>query len=345
MKQYKELVYAALSGSVEQDRTGVGTIGIFGHQMRFDLRNGFPLVSIKRTNFKPIFEELMWFLRGETNIATLNAKIWDEWAYEKYVKRCSVNDSSVNQWMRNNGDGTLGMYTQEEFKNHINTDAEFAAEFGDLGPVYGKQWRSWLAVTPTYKKDCYELKTIDQIAKAIETLKKSPRSRRIIVSAWNPADVDNMALPPCHSLFQFYAQTIPPAERLYYALQKMKLDINEDELDAFNVPKYYLSLQLYQRSADIGLGVPFNIASYALLTELMAAETNMVAKDFIHTLGDAHVYLNHVEKMTEVVNNDSYPLPKLKIINKRERLEDYKFEDVQLIGYKSHPFVKLPVAV
>ncbi len=264
MRQYHDLMEHVLRHGVRKDdRTGTGTISVFGHQMRFDLSEGFPMVTTKKLHLKSIIHELLWFLKGDTNIAYLKANgvsIWDEWA-----------------------------------------DAE-----GNLGPVYGKQWRSWAAP---------DGRTIDQIAGLVAMLRKNPDSRRLIVSAWNPADVEAMALPPCHCLFQFY------------------------------VADGKLSCQLYQRSADIFLGVPFNIASYALLTLMLAQVTGLKLGDFVHTLGDAHLYLNHVEQAELQLTRPLRPLPTMQLNPAVTDLFGFTFEDFTLVGYDPHPAIKAPVAV
>ncbi len=263
MQNYLDLLQLVLErGQEKTDRTGTGTRSIFGHQMRFDLASGFPLVTTKKVHLKSIIYELLWFLRGETNVAYLRRNgvtIWDEWA-----------------------------------------DAN-----GELGPVYGSQWRSW--PTP-------DGKTIDQIAELVHSLKHNPDSRRHIVSAWNPAQIKDMALPPCHALFQFY------------------------------VADGRLSCQLYQRSADLFLGVPFNIASYALLTLMLAKVLDYQPGEFIHTLGDAHIYLNHFDQVKEQLSRQPYQLPTMSL-PKRGCLEDYDFPDFVLENYQCHPAIKAPIAV
>ena len=264
MKQYLDLMQKVLDeGQEKSDRTGTGTLSIFGHQMKFDLSKGFPLVTTKKVHLKSIIHELIWFLQGSTNISYLKengVSIWDEWADEN----------------------------------------------GDLGPVYGAQWRSW----PDGNNG-----TIDQIENLINGINNNPDSRRHIVSAWNPALVDEMALPPCHSLFQFY------------------------------VANGELSCQLYQRSADIFLGVPFNIASYALLTHMIAQVCNLKAGKFVHTLGDAHLYINHLEQAKLQLSREVMGLPELKLSSNVNNIFDFKFEDIELVTYESRPAISAPIAV
>ncbi len=264
MKQYHELMKRILSeGSKREDRTGTGTLSVFGHQMRFQLQEGFPLVTTKKVHLKSIIYELLWLLRGDTNIGYLRENgvhIWDEWADER----------------------------------------------GDLGPVYGKQWRSWQAP---------DGHTIDQISMVIDNICKNPFSRRHLVVAYNPADVGQMALPPCHAFFQFF------------------------------VSEGRLSCQLYQRSADVFLGVPFNIASYALLTMMVAQVTGYAPGEFIHTFGDAHLYLNHLEQARLQLTREPRPLPKMCLNPERKNIFDFKYEDFQLVGYDPHPHIKAEVSV
>jgi len=264
MRQYLDLMERILADGVEKrDRTGTGTLSVFGHQMRFNLDDGFPLVTTKKLHLKSIIHELLWFLRGDTNIKYLNERgvtIWDEWADER----------------------------------------------GDLGPVYGQQWRSWPAADGG---------AIDQIAGVIAAIKRNPDSRRLIVSAWNPAEVDKMALPPCHCLFQFY------------------------------VARGRLSCQLYQRSADVFIGVPFNIASYALLTQMVAQVTDLAAGDFIWTGGDCHLYLNHLEQARLQLGRLPRPLPRMRLNPAVKDLFAFAYDDFALEGYEPHPHIKAPVAV
>ena len=264
MKQYHDLLKHVLStGSVKSDRTGTGTISVFGYQMRFNLQEGFPLLTTKKLHTRSIFHELLWFLKGETNIQYLKdnkVTIWDEWADEN----------------------------------------------GNLGPVYGKQWRSW---------EASDGRTFDQITNVIDQIQKNPDSRRLLVIAFNPADIEKMALPPCHAFFQFY------------------------------VANGKLSCQLYQRSADIFLGVPFNIASYALLVHMVAQVCNLEVGEFIHTLGDAHIYSNHLEQVRVQLSRECKPLPQLKLNPQVKNIFDFKYEDIEIVGYDPHPAIKAEVAV
>lgn len=264
MKQYHDLMEHVLkNGAKKEDRTGTGTLSVFGHQARYNLAEGFPLVTTKKLHLKSIIHELLWFLQGETNI--------------KYLK-----DNGVSIWN------------------------EWADEEGNLGPVYGSQWRSWQGANG---------ETIDQITAVVNQIKKNPDSRRLIVSAWNVAEIDKMALPPCHAFFQFY------------------------------VADGKLSCQLYQRSADIFLGVPFNIASYALLTMMMAQVTGLGYGDFVHTMGDAHLYSNHIEQAKLQLTRDFKMLPQMKLNPDVKNIFDFKFEDFKLEGYDPHPTIKAPIAV
>lgn len=332
MRQYHNLLSHVLDkGVTKTDRTGTGTIGVFGWQMRFNLNEGFPLVSTKKLHLRAIVHELLWFLKGETNIKYLNdnkVTIWDEWADEQ----------------------------------------------GDLGPVYGKQWRSWMGL---------DGKVHDQISEAIRLLKTSPDSRRIIVSAWNVGELSEMALMSCHVLFQFNTEPLTLAERVDYSnLRTQKAQDAHDEsghpadvawfylsvetlyqytrvpsnetytekhghatLDEMGIPRYRLSCLLYQRSADSFLGVPFNIASYALLTHMVAQVVNMVPGDFIHTFGDLHIYSNHLEQVKEQLSRELRPLPKLSLNPDIKDIFDFKYEDIKIVGYDPHPAIKAPVAV
>lgn len=311
---YLDLLQHILDTGVEKgDRTGTGTISIFGYQMRFDLSKGFPLLTTKRVPFKLIASELLWFIQGDTNIRYLlehNNHIWDEWAFKKWVESSEYDGPDMTNFgLRAAKDPEFAKVLDEQmklFNDKILSDDEFAKKYGDLGPVYGKQWRSWPAENG---------ETIDQLKKVIEQIKRNPNSRRLIVSAWNPAEVDEMALPPCHTFFQFY------------------------------VAEGKLSCQLYQRSADVFLGVPFNIASYALLTHLIAHECGLEVGEFIHSFGDTHIYLNHLEQVKEQLSREPRALPTLNINPEKTSIFDIELEDLSIEGYDPHPTIKAPVAV
>ncbi|KIL48865.1 thymidylate synthase [Jeotgalibacillus alimentarius] len=313
MKQYHELLEKVLKeGTSKSDRTGTGTISLFGHQMRFDLQEGFPLVTTKRVPFKLIVSELLWFIKGETNIKYLlehNNHIWDEWAFKNWIESSDYSGPDMTDFgLRSLEDEAFREQYQEQmkiFQDKILQDQSFADKFGDLGSVYGKQWRNW-------KKSNGE--TIDQLQDVIHSIRHSPDSRRHIVSAWNPEDVPTMALPPCHTLFQFY------------------------------VADGKLSCQLYQRSGDLFLGIPFNIASYALLTHLIANECGLAVGEFIHTIGDAHIYSNHVEQVKTQLVRDFKDSPILSS-NSEKSIYDLTPDDIKIENYHPHPAIKAPVAV
>lgn len=311
--QYQELVRKVLNeGTKKEDRTGVGTVSLFGYQMRFDLSVGFPLLTSKRVPLGLIKSELLWFLRGDTNIRYLlehNNHIWDEWAFKNYVESDSYTGPDMTDFgLRALEDDDFKAVYEEEmakFQQSVLNDDDFSEAFGHLGDVYGKQWREW------------ELRngdSLDQIATVIEQIKTNPDSRRHIVSAWNPEDIPSMALPPCHTLFQFY------------------------------VADGKLSCQLYQRSGDIFLGIPFNIASYALLTHLIARETGLEVGEFVHTIGDAHLYSNHIEQAKTLLDRDVRQLPTL-VIDSDLPMDQLNTEDIKVENYKPHPTIKAPIAV
>lgn len=292
MKQYLDMCrYILKHGEDRPDRTGTGTRSVFGYQTRYDLREGFPLLTTKKMYLRPIAEELLWFIKGDTNIKYLvdrNVKIWNEWPYEDFKKSEDFNGETL-----------------EEFVEKIKNDDEFAKKHGNLGPVYGAQWRN------------FNNEGTDQLMKLIDSLKNNPFSRRHIISAWNPSQVDEMALPPCHTLMQFY--------------------VSSDQK--------YLSCQLYQRSADTFLGVPFNIASYALLTCMLAQVCGYEPKEFIHTIGDAHIYKNHFDVVKTQIEREPLPLPHLVLNKDIDNLFDFKIEDIKLEGYQSHGPLKGKVSV
>lgn len=313
-QQYLDLArYVLEHGHEKGDRTGTGTRSVFGYQMRFDLQKGFPILTTKKVAFGLVKSELLWFLRGDTNIRFLlqhKNHIWDEWAFKKWVESDEYHGPDMtdfgHRWLVDPEFKKLYLAEKKAFCERILNDDEFAQKYGDLGNVYGGQWRHW---------QTRQGETIDQIKHVIEAIKTTPNSRRLIVTAWNPEDVPSAALPPCHTLFQFY--------------------VNDGKL----------SCQLYQRSADIFLGVPFNIASYALLTHLIAKECDLDVGEFVHTLGDAHIYSNHFEQIKEQLNRPVHPAPKLILPAETKPLEEYDPADIKLEGYEPEGPIKAPVAV
>lgn len=305
--------YVLENGAKKEDRTGTGTVSVFGYQMRFDLQKGFPLLTTKKVPFRLIASELLWFLKGDTNIRYLlqhNNNIWNEWAFKNWVESEAYDGPDMTDFGRRSlqDDNFREAYEKQmgRFKQQILTDDVFSERFGHLGDVYGKQWRNWKTT---------QGESIDQLQDVIETIKKNPDSRRLIVSAWNPEDVPSMALPPCHTMFQFY------------------------------VADNKLSCQLYQRSGDIFLGIPFNIASYSLLTHLIAKECGLEVGEFIHTIGDAHLYTNHLEQVETQLSRTPKALPTLQIKDSLHSVFDASMEDLEIIGYEPHPAIKAPVAV
>lgn len=288
MKEYLDLAKKVLdNGEYKDDRTKTGTLSLFGVQQRYDLSKGFPLVTTKKVHLKSIIHELLWFISGDTNIKYLvdnGVRIWNEWPYESFKDSIDYDGQTL-----------------EEFVQIIKDDEVFAQTYGDLGPVYGKQWRDFFGR--------------DQLEWVIKEIKTNPNSRRLIISAWNPAQINDMALPPCHAFMQFY------------------------------VRDGKLSLQLYQRSGDIFLGVPFNIASYSLLLMMVAQVTGLEPGEFIHTIGDAHIYLNHIDQINEQLSRIPYELPQMKINPNIKNIQDFKYKDFELVGYRSHPTIKGKVAV
>lgn len=315
-EQYLALLRHLLEhGRRKSDRTGTGTISSFGYQMRFDLNEGFPLLTTKRVSFKLVATELLWFIRGDTNIRYLlqhNNNIWNEWAFKRWVESDEYTGPDMTDFglrsQRDEAFRELYEAEMEKFKRRILHEDEFAAKYGDLGNVYGKQWRRW---------ETSRGETIDQLRNVVEEIKRNPHSRRLIVSSWSPEDIapNRAALPPCHTLFQFY------------------------------VSEGKLSCQLYQRSGDTFLGIPFNIASYSLLTHLIAHECGLAVGEFIHTIGDAHIYVNHLEQISLQLQREPRPLPRLVIREDAPSIFEMELGDLALSGYDPHPAIKAPVAV
>ena len=362
-KQYQDLLQSILDYGVEkQDRTGTGTKSIFGYTIRHNMKDGFPVLTTKKMAWKTMVTELLWFLRGDTNIKFLvdnNCHIWDGDAYKNYL----IEDAKILPNMSKEKMLELGFrLTKEEFINKIKTDDEFANKWGDLGPIYGKQWRRW-EKTQSYKVheggDDYSIeyksKQIDQIQNLINDLKTNPDSRRLMVSAWNPADLPNQVLPPCHYGFQVYTRELSLLER--YELIKQSdnwVSVHYKEpktmeyMDSQNIPKRAISLMWNQRSVDTFLGLPFNIASYGLLLTILAKEVNMVPDQLIGNLGDTHLYLNHLEQAKEQIGREPFELPTLNQFptyeGSRPSIESYVVGDFTLKDYQSHESIKAPLS-
>lgn len=340
--KYQELLQDIIdNGVVKTDRTGTGTISVFGRQITHKMSQGFPLLTTKKMAWKTMVTELLWFLRGDTNIKYLvdnGCHIWDGDAYKNYQK-------NMTEWF-----GNESQLTKEEFTNKIKSDDEFAEYWGELGPIYGKQWRDWSKVNHTYGTD--------QIQNLIFDLKTNPDSRRLMVSAWNVGELDQMVLPPCHYGFQVYTRELSEDERLNLVPNKQVIidDVNSfanfqnrtitDLLNDMDVPKRSISLMWNQRSVDTFLGLPFNIASYGLLLEIIAREVNMVPDELIGNLGDVHLYSNHIKQAKEQISREPFKkLPTLKILNSQiDDVAHYEINDFELLNYESHLSIKAPLS-
>jgi thymidylate synthase len=356
--KYQDLLEDILDNGVEkQDRTGTGTISVFGRQIRHKMSQGFPLLTTKKMAWKTIVTELLWFLRGDTNIKFLldyDCHIWDGDAYKNYVSK----QNELN----------LLTYSKDHFIKYIKTDNEFAKQWGNLGPIYGKQWRQWQGWIDMNGNEKGSL-WYDQILQLVHSLKTNPDSRRLLVSAWNVAELDQMILPPCHYGFQVYTRELSISERLDLASKTYSVfepsdfhRVDHDEIDKlYPVPKRAISLMWNQRSVDTFLGLPFNIASYGLLLEIIAKEVNMIPEDLIGNLGDVHLYKNHIEQAKEQISREPYSLPTIQITERnwyqhekvKEQLGPKTFRDIilsyrpdcfELIGYESHPKIKAPLS-
>jgi len=327
------------NGTVSGDRTGTGTKKVFGRMITHDMAEGFPLLTTKKMFWKGILTELLWFLKGDTNIKYLvdnGVNIWVGDCYKKYVKLCSSNDSEWNPWMRDNGDNTLSMFTEKEFINKIKTDDEFAKKWGELGTVYGKEWIDWYG--------------INQVQEVLNMLKTNPDNRRMMVTAWNPVNVKNAVLPPCHYVWQVFTRELTTDERISYMIKNITLlpdqgDVWDDAvLDQFNVPKREISLMYNMRSVDMPLGFPFDIASYGFLLSMIAQCVNMVPGKLINSLGDTHIYLNQIEPIQEQLDNEPFELPKLVLNPDIKNLFDFKIDDVKIINYQCHDKIAIPLS-
>jgi thymidylate synthase len=357
-KQYTDLLQDILNnGVVKGDRTGTGTISVFGRQIRHSMKDGFPLLTTKQMPFKTIVTELLWFLRGDTNIKYLvdnNCHIWNGDAYKNYGQKI-ISEGYQNLV-------AIGWpSTQEEFIDKIKTDDEFAKKWGELGPIYGKQWRQWnthktVVVGHNGNHNEFGTVVIDQIQNLINDLKGNPDSRRLMVNAWNVGELDQMVLPPCHYGFQVYTRELREDERIdilhtRHGNKGHHIEAGFNILDEYDIPTRAISLMWNQRSVDTFLGLPFNIASYGLLLEILAKEVNMVPDELIGSLGDTHLYSNHIEQAKEQIARDPYDLPVVKMSsghNLRAALKgnfnEIDINDIMLIGYQSHPTIKAPLS-
>jgi|LakMenEpi03Aug12_release.lakeMendotaPanAssembly.Ray.scaffolds.fasta_scaffold12981_15 thymidylate synthase len=375
--RYQGLLEDILQWGVEKkDRTGTGTISVFGRQIRHKMSEGFPLLTTKKMHWNSVVTELLWFLRGETNIKFLldyDCHIWDGDAYKRYVTHWGNPIDPINYELY--GPNTTmncfhedkRLYTKEEFVKQIKTDETFAKQWGDLGPIYGKQWRNWEYKESWENGFGVHLKEtqIDQIQNLINELKTNPDSRRLMVSAWNVGELDKMVLPPCHYGFQVYTRELSEIERFNWYGNKIDSHMHHDhivqEMNQENVPTRAISLMWNQRSVDTFLGLPFNIASYGLLLEIIAKEVNMVPDELIGNLGDVHLYSNHIEQAKEQIGRTPYELPTVKITERNwymhekvkehlgektldEKLKSYRPDCFELIGYESHPKIKAPLS-
>ena len=363
---YQDLLQDILDNGVEKETRNGGTLSVFGRQIRHNMQDGFPLLTTKKMAWKTMVTELLWFLRGDTNIKYLvdnNCHIWDGDAYKNYLKNVDEQDIESRKYE----DGELTTYNQQEFINKIKTDDKFAKKWGELGPIYGAQWRGWGRKEGTLQDPYYTYKGIDQIANLIPELKTNPDSRRLMVSAWNVGELDQMVLPPCHYGFQVYTRELSARERtalgsngstrLYDSVKEENYTmIDADEVmhevcDDRNIPRRAISLMWNQRSVDTFLGLPFNIASYGLLLEIIAKEVNMVPDELIGNLGDVHLYSNHIEQAKEQISRTPFELPIVKLSsghNLRAALkgnfDEIDPNDIMLINYQSHPSIKAPLS-
>jgi thymidylate synthase len=373
-RQYTDLLQDILeNGTRKMDRTGTGTISVFGRQIRHKMSEGFPVLTTKKMAWKTMVTELLWFLRGDTNIKFLvdnNCHIWDGDAYKSYENKYYKGEAFGYKKLNDSGYSTDLKLSQEEFINKIKTDDEFANKWGELGPVYGKQWRKWGYDSDKWREDYNKLqfgskdeiehlskKGIDQIQNLINDLKTNPDSRRILVSAWNPADLPNQVLPPCHYGFQVYTRELSWKERYNMFSKGVDGILTEEWADEIGFPTRAISLMWNQRSVDVPLGLPFNVASYGLLLEILAQMTNMVADELIGNLGDCHIYENQMAGCRQQIPRESFALPKLRINTEfwatsndvavytlDTEIFSMLIEDFQIEGYESHPAIKFPLS-
>ena len=373
-KQYQDLLKSILDYGVEKkDRTGTGTKSIFGYTIRHKMSDGFPLLTTKKMAWKTMVTELLWFLRGDTNIKYLvdnDCHIWDGDSYKNYINNPDYKAVNYSDLISSQAGQLVKYPTQEDFINKIKTDDDFAKKWGDLGKIYGRQWRSWgtgetVTVGHNSQHTLLGEKVIDQISNLINDLKTNPDSRRLMVSSWNVGELDQMVLPPCHYGFQVYTRELDIFERCEIAGDGLcamnEIDWWMKVLDDRGIPKRAISLMWNQRSVDTFLGLPFNIASYGLLLEIIAKEVNMVPDELIGNLGDVHLYLNHIEQAKEQIGRTPYELPTVKITERNwymheavkehlgektldEKLKSYRPDCFELIGYESHPKIKAPLS-
>jgi thymidylate synthase len=336
-KQYTDLLQTILDYGVEKkDRTGTGTKSIFGYTIRHNMKHGFPLLTTKKMAWKTMVTELLWFLRGDTNIKYLvdnNCHIWDGDAYQNYLKEMDKQFPNIL------------CFDKEQFIHKIKTDEAFAKQFGDLGPVYGKQWRSW----DVHNKWDIDPEQIDQIQNLINDLKTNPDSRRLMVNAYNVGELDQMVLPPCHYGFQVYTRGLTWEEQVQWVLKNTNAEMENpyivEEIAKESTPTRAISLMFNMRSTDVGLGLSFNLSSYGLLLMMIAKQVNMVPDELIYNGGDVHLYLNHIEPIKEQLTREPYPLPKVKIMDSQvDDIAHYEISDFELIGYQCHPTIKMPLS-
>jgi thymidylate synthase len=361
-KAYLDLLKEVREKGIKKaDRTGTGTVSIFGRTLKFDMKEGFPLLTTKKIHTKSVIHELLWFLQGDHNIKYLvdnGVNIWNEWPYKRYV----------DEWMKENppmsGPYTNTMLLQTEFIERIKTDDKFAEKWGELGPVYGKQWRQWqgwMKYKEENNKSGYGLGSIwyDQILMLVQQLKTNPDSRRLMVNAWNVAEIDTMLLPPCHYGFQCWTRELTLEEKIQWVMKNTDVELENlaitEAAMSESTPKRALSLMWQQRSVDLFLGLPFNIASYGLLLEMLAQSCNMVADELIFNGGDCHIYVNHFDQVDEQLKREPMELCTLKLTKPESEYSslhgnnghiiEYKYENFEFVGYKSHPVIKAPIAV